>query len=53
VPNHVFARLLANVAIEGAAGTIPLVGDLFDADFRDDRRNVKTLRDYFVQQGLL
>jgi|SRR5690242_7472906 len=53
VPKHVFARLVANVAIEGAAGTIPLVGDLFDVGFRANRRNVKILKDYFEQQGLL
>jgi hypothetical protein len=40
VPKHVFARLVANFAIEGAAGTIPLVGDLFDVGFRANRRNV-------------
>jgi hypothetical protein len=53
VPKHVFARLVANVAIEGAAGAIPLVGDLFDVGFRANRRNVKILKGYFGQQGLL
>ena len=53
VPKHVFARLVVNVAIEGAAGAIPLVGDLFDVGFRANRRNVKILKEYFEQQGLL
>jgi hypothetical protein len=53
VPKHVFARLVANVAIEGAAGAIPLVGDLFDVGFRANRRNVRILKEYFEQQGLL
>ena len=53
VPKNVFARLVANVAIEGAAGAIPLLGDLFDVGFRANRRNVKILKEYFEQQGLL
>jgi hypothetical protein len=53
VPSHVFARLVANVAIEGVVGAIPLLGDLFDVGFRANRRNVKILKDYFEEQGLL
>ena len=53
VPRHVFARLLANVAIEGAAGAVPLFGDLFDVGFRANRRNVKILHDHFASGGLL
>jgi uncharacterized protein DUF4112 len=53
VPKHVFARLVANVAIEGIAGAIPLVGDLFDVGFRANRRNVGILKSYFQQQGML
>ena len=53
VPSHVFARLVANVAIEGAVGAIPLLGDLFDVGFRANRRNVKILKEYFEAEGLL
>ena len=53
VPKHVFARLVANVAIEGAAGAIPLLGDLFDVGFRANRRNVTILREHFEREGLL
>src|SRR5579872_1185069 len=28
VPKHLFTRLVTNVVIEGAAGAIPLIGDL-------------------------
>jgi Domain of unknown function (DUF4112) len=52
VPKQVFARLVTNVAIEGIAGAIPLVGDLFDVGFRANRRNVKILKEYFDQNGL-
>jgi len=51
VPKHVFARLLANVALEGIVGTVPLVGDAFDVAFRANRRNVRILREYFARDG--
>jgi hypothetical protein len=53
VPKHVFARLVANVAIEGAAGAIPFIGDLFDVGFRANRRNVAILREHFREQGMM
>jgi uncharacterized protein DUF4112 len=53
VPQHVFARLVANVALEGVIGAVPVLGDLFDVGFRANRRNVKILREYFEGQGLL
>jgi hypothetical protein len=53
LPNHVFARLVGNVAVEGIVGAIPVLGDLFDVGFRANRRNVKILRDYFEREGLL
>jgi hypothetical protein len=53
VPSHVFARLVANVAIEGVVGAIPLVGDLFDVAFRANRRNVAILKAHFEREGLL
>jgi len=53
VPSHVFARMVANVAIEGVVGAIPFLGDAFDVGFRANRRNVKILQDYFQSQGLI
>ena len=53
VPTHVFGRLVANVAIEGVVGAIPVLGDLFDVGFRANRRNVKILKEYFEAEGLL
>jgi hypothetical protein len=43
VPNITVARMVANVAIEVAVGTIPFVGDLFDIAFKANRRNYKLL----------
>jgi hypothetical protein len=53
VPPHIFTRLVANVAIEGVVGAVPLVGDLFDVGFRANRRNVRILREYFEREGLI
>jgi hypothetical protein len=53
VPPHVFARMVANVAIEGVVGAIPFLGDAFDVGFRANRRNVKILRDHFEREGLV
>jgi hypothetical protein len=53
IPNHVFARMVANVAIEGVVGAVPLLGDLFDVGFRANRRNVKILQEHFEREGWL
>jgi len=43
VPNITVARMVANVAIEVAVGTIPFVGDIFDIAFKANRRNYALL----------
>jgi hypothetical protein len=53
VPSHVFARMAANVAIEGVVGAVPFLGDAFYVGFRANRRNVKILQDYFDREGLI
>jgi C4-dicarboxylate transporter len=47
VPRRVMIRMAGNVAIEAAAGAVPVIGDLFDVAFRANRRNVQILREYF------
>jgi hypothetical protein len=41
VPRRTVARMLANVALDLAVGSIPVVGDLFDAFWKANRRNVR------------
>jgi hypothetical protein len=53
IPNHVFARMVANVAIEGVVGAVPFIGDMFDVGFRANRRNVNILREHFEREGWL
>ena len=43
VPNITVARMVVNVAIEVAVGTIPFVGDVFDIAFKANRRNYALL----------
>jgi len=47
VTRRVMIRMAGNVAIEAAAGAVPVIGDLFDVAFRANRRNVRILREYF------
>lgn len=43
VPRGVILRMLANMGVDAALGLIPLVGDLFDARYKANRRNVDLL----------
>src|SRR3569623_2235444 len=51
VPKHVFAKMVANVAIEGVTGVVPVLGDQFDVGFRANRRNVAIMRENVQRQG--
>jgi hypothetical protein len=44
VPRAVAARMAANVLIDIAIGSIPLIGDIFDIFFKANTRNIKLLR---------
>ena len=39
-------RMMANVLLDVAVGTIPILGDLFDVGFKANTRNVKLLEPY-------
>jgi hypothetical protein len=51
VPRLLFARMLANVVLEGTIGAVPIAGDAFDVFFRANRRNVALLRAHFARAG--
>lgn len=46
VPKTVLIRMAFNVAIEGVIGIIPLAGDLFDAAWKANQRNVRLIGAY-------
>jgi hypothetical protein len=49
-PWHVTARMLANVALEGVVGMVPIAGDAFDVMFRANIRNMRMLRHWTDRQ---
>ncbi len=42
-PTSLLMRMLANVAIDTVGGTLPVLGDLFDASFKSNSRNLALL----------
>lgn len=40
LPKQQLAKMLGNVAVETVAGSVPLLGDLFDATFKANLRNI-------------
>nr|USU30252.1 DUF4112 domain-containing protein [Methylobacterium sp. OTU13CASTA1] len=50
-PRWLVARMMANVVFDGALGIVPLAGDLFDAAFKANRRNVALLRRHLEKTG--
>jgi len=45
-PKHLILRMLGNVALDGFVGAVPIVGDVFDAMWRSNRRNMALLRQH-------
>lgn len=43
VPRPLLARMAGHVAVDGLVGSIPLLGDLFDASYRANQKNVELL----------
>ena len=42
-PNALLAKMLGNVAIEVAGGSVPILGDIFDMAFKANLRNLDLL----------
>ena len=40
------ARMLGNLAVHASVGSIPIIGDVFDAFFRVNQRNMRIVRAY-------
>jgi hypothetical protein len=52
-PRHLIARMIGNVALDGVIGAVPLVGDVFDAMWRGNVRNIRMLRRHLERQGAI
>ncbi len=47
VPAHKLSRMLGNLAVDAAVGSVPLLGDVFDVYFKSHRRNLGIILDHF------
>ena len=46
LPRHKLARMVGNVVLEVAAGSVPVVGDLFDVALKANLRNIRIIEDH-------
>lgn len=51
-PAPMLAKMMRNVAIDFAIGAVPLAGDVFDAAWKANRRNVRLLKDHLDSRGV-
>lgn len=51
LPRVAVARMVGNVAVDVALGSVPVVGDLFDAAWKANDRNLRLLRRYASLEG--
>ena len=49
LPREKIVRMLANVGIETVAGSVPVLGDLFDMGFKANLRNIAIIEDHLAQ----
>lgn len=47
VPNDKLFKMLVNVGFDTVAGSVPLLGDVFDIYFKSNRRNLQLVLDHF------
>ncbi len=52
-PMSLVARMLINVGIDSAVGSVPIAGDLFDLVFKANRRNVGLLRRHLENRAVV
>ena len=45
----VLARMTLNILIDALIGSIPILGDIFDVVFKANQRNIKLLREHYVE----
>lgn len=50
-PGAMIARMLGNVVMDTLIGSVPVLGDLFDAWWKSNARNVGMLEEWLGQEG--
>ena len=51
LPRWKIARMIGNVALDTVVGAIPLAGDLFDAAYKSNMRNLRIILDHLERTG--
>lgn len=51
LPQHKLLRMLGNVALDVAAGSVPIVGDLVDMAFKANLRNLDIIEEHLRTTG--
>ncbi|HEY9844926.1 MAG TPA: DUF4112 domain-containing protein [Candidatus Caenarcaniphilales bacterium] len=46
LPRQIVSRMIFNIALEAVVGSVPLVGDLFDAYYKSNIRNLALLEQH-------
>jgi hypothetical protein len=49
LPRALVLRLMGNIALDALAGSVPILGDLFDIGFRANIRNQRLIEHYAAQ----
>ncbi len=52
IPTTVLIRMVANIALDGAIGVVPILGDLFDTTWKANSRNVNLLEAHIQDRTL-
>jgi hypothetical protein len=45
----VLARMILNVLVDTLVGSIPLVGDLFDFGFKSNTKNIRLMKEHYLE----
>lgn len=52
LPKAIVAQMVLNIGLEAVVGTVPLVGDLFDAYYKSNVRNLKLLEAHLQGEAI-
>lgn len=47
LPRHKIVKMVSNIGVDAACGSVPLLGDVFDLFFKSHRRNLAIILDQF------
>lgn len=52
IPRYKLAQMLGNVGLDYVIGAVPILGDVFDAFYKANRRNLNLVLDHFDRHDL-